>query len=235
MCSGHRPQRTGHVSDAIRIGVFRSRPSLFRSDFASNIRSHSSTARVRQEAPPAARRRRLQVGASLAETAARLQLLMFLCGTVGGRRLRPGPSRHQWHEPVFRAMERHANAAIVVGITPATIRAIAGGHPPSAPLGKARVRAGREQLLRAAQRVGDFLAGRPSVALGAVAPILHARRPHDRSGRLPPGLRGRGDTRSACRVRQTDQGVRMDDAVLTGVETRTSSPIRVSAMSSIKA
>ena len=124
--------------------------------------------------------------------------------------------------------ERNANAGIVVGITPEDY--------PGGPLaGIAFQRHWEEQAFAAgggtyaapAQLVGDFLAGRPSVALGAVVPSY-------RPGVLPTDLSGCLPDYAIAAIREAipafDRQIRgfaMEDAVLTGVETRTSSPLRV--------
>jgi uncharacterized FAD-dependent dehydrogenase len=124
--------------------------------------------------------------------------------------------------------ERNANAGIVVGITPAD-------YPGHALAGIAFQRHWEERAFEAgganycapAQRVGDFLAGRPSTALGAVVPsYTPGVRMTDLSGCLPDY--------AVAAIREAipafDKQIRgyaMDDAVLTGVETRTSSPVRI--------
>ncbi|HVL10672.1 MAG TPA: NAD(P)/FAD-dependent oxidoreductase [Burkholderiaceae bacterium] len=124
--------------------------------------------------------------------------------------------------------ERNANAGIVVGITPDDF--------PGGPL--AGIAFQRQWETRAfelgggdysapGQLVGDFIAGRPSTTLGAVQPsYTPAVRPTDLSTALPEYII------SAIReaLPQIDRkiaGFAMHDAVLTGVETRTSSPVRI--------
>ena len=124
--------------------------------------------------------------------------------------------------------ERNANAGIVVGITPADYP----GHPLA---GIAFQRHWEERAFEAgggnycapAQRVGDFLAGRPSTALGAVTPSYTpgVRRPI--SAPACPTTRSRRSARRCPPSSSRSRGFAMDDAVLTGVETRTSSPIRI--------
>jgi len=78
-----------------------------------------------------------------------------------------------------------------------------------------------------AQRVGDFLAGRPSTHLGEVIPsYTPGVTLTDLSTALPDYAIAA--IREALPVfgRQI-KGFDMDDAVLTGVETRTSSPVRI--------
>ena len=124
--------------------------------------------------------------------------------------------------------ERNANAGIVVSITPADYP----GHPLA---GIAFQRhweerayvAGGRNYCAPVQRVGDFLAQRPSTALGSVLPsYTPGVRVTDLSACIPDY--------AAAAIREAlpafDQrisGFAMDDAVLTGVETRTSSPIRI--------
>jgi len=124
--------------------------------------------------------------------------------------------------------ERNANAGIVVGITPADY--------PGGPLAgidfqrhweeRAFV-AGGENYKAPAQRVGDFLAGRASTELGEVIPSY-------RPGVTPTDLSSCLPDYAIAAIREAltafgkqIKGFDMDDAVLTGVETRTSSPIRI--------
>ena len=124
--------------------------------------------------------------------------------------------------------ERNANSGIVVGITPADYP----GHPLAGIAfqrhWEARAfEAGGGNYCAPAQRVGDFLAGRPSTALGSVVPSytpgIHLT---DLSSCLPDYVIAA--IREALPVFDKQiRGFAMDDAVLTGVETRTSSPIRI--------
>jgi uncharacterized protein len=124
--------------------------------------------------------------------------------------------------------ERNANAGIVVGITPADY--------PGGPLqGIAFQRHWEAQAFAAgggtytapAQRVADFLAGRPSVSLGAVLPSYRPGvLPADLSTCLPDFVVAAIREALPAFDRQIP-GFAMDDAVLTGVETRTSSPLRI--------
>jgi uncharacterized FAD-dependent dehydrogenase len=128
----------------------------------------------------------------------------------------------------YSRKERNANAGIVVGITPADYP----GHPLA---GVAFQRhwearafaAGGETYAAPGQRVGDFLAGRPSTALGSVVPSY---RPGVRLTDLADCLPGYAVAaiREALPVfgRQIP-GFDHPDAMLTGVETRTSSPVRI--------
>ena len=78
-----------------------------------------------------------------------------------------------------------------------------------------------------AQLVGDFLAKRPSTALGSVEPSY---KPGVRLGSLDSALPDYAidAIREALPVFDKQlRGFAMSDAVLTGVETRTSSPIRI--------
>ncbi|MEM8614995.1 MAG: NAD(P)/FAD-dependent oxidoreductase [Cyanobacteria bacterium P01_H01_bin.105] len=124
---------------------------------------------------------------------------------------------------------KNANSGIVVGITPEV-------DYPDGPL--AGIALQRELESRAfelgestynapGQLVGDFLAGRPSTQVGCVKPTY---RPGvhlcDLSSSLPDYAIEA--IREAIPVfDQKIKGFAMHDAVLTGVETRTSSPIRI--------
>ena len=77
------------------------------------------------------------------------------------------------------------------------------------------------------QRVGDFLAARPSTALGEVEPSY-------KPGVLPGDLGAALPAYAIDAIREAlpafgrkIKGFDMPDAVLTGVETRTSSPVRI--------
>lgn len=124
--------------------------------------------------------------------------------------------------------ERNANAGIVVGITPADYPGgVLGGIELQRQLESRAFELGGGNYDAPAQRVGDFLAGRASTALGSVEPSYKPGvRPADLSGALP------GYAIDAIREAlpvfdKQIKGFAMDDAVLTGVETRTSSPVRI--------
>ncbi len=129
----------------------------------------------------------------------------------------------------YSRAERNANSGIVVGITP---EADYPGHPLAGIEfqrhweSKAFV-AGGSTYAAPAQRVGDFLAGRPSVAPGTVEPSytpgVHWT---DLSLCLPPFVVSALREALPAFAKQI-HGFAMADAVMTGVETRTSSPIRI--------
>ena len=138
--------------------------------------------------------------------------------------------------------ERNANAGIVVGIEPADFDFDANGQPltdaahrghPLAGIAFQRAlesgafELGGRTYEAPGQRVGDFLAGVPSVALGEVIPSYT---PGVHLTNLAPVLPGFAidAIREAIPVfaRQI-RGFDMPDAMLTGVETRTSSPVRI--------
>jgi uncharacterized FAD-dependent dehydrogenase len=127
--------------------------------------------------------------------------------------------------------ERNANSAIVVGVTPDDFRG--GTSDPLSGIAFQRhweglaFEAGGGNYNAPAQRVGDFLAGRPSTELGAVLPsYTPGVRPADLAQCLPDyvvaALR-----ESLPAFGREIAGFAMDDALLTGVETRTSSPLRI--------
>ncbi|MFO1379840.1 MAG: NAD(P)/FAD-dependent oxidoreductase [Chitinivorax sp.] len=124
--------------------------------------------------------------------------------------------------------ERNANAAIVVGITPEDYP----GHPLAGidfqrRLEERAFELGGGNYNAPGQLVGDFIAGKPSSEFGEVQPSY------------TPGVT-LGDLSSALpdyaiqAIREAlpafdrqIKGFSMHDAVLTGVETRTSSPLRI--------
>ena len=125
--------------------------------------------------------------------------------------------------------ERNANSGIVVGITPEQDYP---GHP------LAGIEFQRQWEARAfelggsnydapAQLVGDFLAGKPSTALGSVVPSY---KPGVHLTDLATALPDYVITAIREALPAFDKqikGFAMHDAVLTGVETRTSSPVRI--------
>jgi hypothetical protein len=128
--------------------------------------------------------------------------------------------------------ERNANAAIVVGIEPKDF----GGDVKLNPLAgmdfqrhweERAFEAGGGGYLAPAQKVGDFLAGRPSTGPGSVIPSytpgVHWT---DLSSCLPDYVIATIREALPAFDKQI-KGFAMNDAVLTGVETRTSAPIRI--------
>jgi hypothetical protein len=128
----------------------------------------------------------------------------------------------------YSRRERNANSGIVVGITPADY--------PEGPLaGVALQRHWEERAFAAggasyrapAQLVGDFLSGRASSALGTVVPSYKPGvTPADLASCLP-GFAVAAIREALPAFARQIAGYDMADAVMTGVETRTSSPIRI--------
>ncbi|WP_273527589.1 NAD(P)/FAD-dependent oxidoreductase [Pseudomonas sp.] len=125
--------------------------------------------------------------------------------------------------------ERNANAGIVVGITP-------GDFPGDDPLAGMRLQ--RELEARAfelgggdyqapGQLVGDFLEGRPSQALGSVEPSYKPGVHLTDLATALPRYAIEAIREALPAFDRQIPGFAMEDAVLTGVETRTSSPVRV--------
>jgi hypothetical protein len=124
--------------------------------------------------------------------------------------------------------ERNANAGIVVGVTPADYP---GG--PLAGIAFQRALESRAYELGGGtyeapgQLVGDFLAGRASSKLGSVIPSYQ---PGVHLTDLATALPDYAITAMREAIVAFDKKIRgfaMNDAVLTGVETRTSSPLRM--------
>ena len=129
--------------------------------------------------------------------------------------------------------ERNANAAIVVGIAPEDFAAHDASGSPLA--GIALQRHWEERAFdlgggnydAPAQRVGDFLAQRASTAFGATLPsYTPGVRLVDLSTALPDYAIAAIREALPAFDRQLN-GFAMADALLTGVETRTSSPLRI--------
>ena len=127
--------------------------------------------------------------------------------------------------------ERNANAGIVVGITPEDYAPY--GEGPLAGISLQRHWESQAFVLGGgdysapAQRVGDFIRNRPSIGFGAVQPSYT---PGVTLGSLDEAL----PRYAIDAIREAlpafgkqIRGFDMDDALLTGVETRTSSPLRI--------
>jgi uncharacterized protein len=125
--------------------------------------------------------------------------------------------------------ERNANSAIVVGITP---EADYPGHPLAGIDFQRRLESkafelGGGNYNAPGQLVGDFIAGKASTEFGSVLPSY---KPGVQLGDLSPALPDYAIAAIREALPAFDKQIRgfsMRDAVLTGVETRTSSPVRI--------
>jgi len=124
--------------------------------------------------------------------------------------------------------ERNANSGIVVGITPAD-------YPGDALAGIEFQRkweslayaAGGGGYFAPAQLVGDFLARRPSTALGSVVPSYQPGVRMTDIAACVPEYAAEAIREALPAFEKQIRGYAMHDAVLTAVETRTSSPISI--------
>ena len=142
-----------------------------------------------------------------------------------GRLVTNGMSQYSRHE-------RNANAGIVVGVTPEDFPEDARANPLAGIAfqrhweEKAYV-AGGASWFAPCQLVGDFLKNQPSTALGSVIPSYKPGvTPTDLNLCLPEYATTAMREALQAFGRQI-QGFSMDEAVMTGVETRTSSPVRM--------
>jgi len=124
--------------------------------------------------------------------------------------------------------ERNANAGIVVGITPADYPGdVLAGVELQRRLESRAFELGGGTYEAPGQLVGDFLEGKPSTRLGSVEPSykpgVHLT---DLASALPDYAIEAIREALPAFDRQI-KGFAMKDAVLTGVETRTSSPLRI--------
>ena len=156
-------------------------------------------------------------------------------GTVVAASSEPGGVVTNGMSQYSRA-ERNANAGIVVGLTPHDFRPYAAPFDPDGPLAgigfqrhweRRAFEVGGSGYHAPAQRVGDFLAGRASTTLGAVIPSYKPGvTPADLADCLPDyavhALR-----EALPQFDRRIPGFALEDAVMTGVETRTSSPLRI--------
>ncbi|MEO7400425.1 MAG: FAD-dependent protein, partial [Polaromonas sp.] len=125
--------------------------------------------------------------------------------------------------------ERNANAGIVVGIDPRDYPGDAlAGIELQRRLESHAFELGGSNYQAPGQLVGDFVAGRPSTQLGSVTPSY---KPGVTLGDLSialPGYAIEALREALPAFGRKIKGFDAHDAVLTGVETRTSSPIRMS-------
>ena len=128
----------------------------------------------------------------------------------------------------YSRAEFNANAGIVVGITPADY--------PDGPLAGVALQrdlearafeAGGGTYAAPVQRVEDFLAGRASVAVGSVVPSYKPGVTPTDLAAVMPGFVIEAIREALPAFDRQVPGFAMGDAVLTGVETRTSSPVRI--------
>ncbi|WP_369959681.1 NAD(P)/FAD-dependent oxidoreductase [Pseudomonas benzenivorans] len=125
--------------------------------------------------------------------------------------------------------ERNANAGIVVGITPEQ-------DYPGGPLAGVELQErlesqayilGGRSYEAPGQLVGDFIAGKPSTEWGSVEPSY---KPGVKLGDLAPSLPDfaiEAIREAIPAFAKQIKGFDLHDAVLTGIETRTSSPLRI--------
>jgi uncharacterized FAD-dependent dehydrogenase len=126
--------------------------------------------------------------------------------------------------------ERNANAGIVVGITPADFPddGVLGGIALQRQLESRAFALGGGNYAAPGQRVGDFLAGCASTRLGCVEPSYKPGVTLTDLSTALPGYAIEAIREAIPAFDRQIQGFAMDDAMLTGVETRTSSPVRIS-------
>ncbi len=128
----------------------------------------------------------------------------------------------------YSRAEFNANAGLVVAISPQDY--------PDGPLAGIAFQqhwehqaflAGGSSYAAPAQRVGDFIARHPSAALGEVVPSYKPGvHPADLTACLP-AFAAKALREALVEFDRDIPGFAMQDAVLTGVETRTSSPLRI--------
>ena len=128
----------------------------------------------------------------------------------------------------YSRTERNANAGIVVGITPAD-------YPGGALAGIEFQRhwesraftAGGGDYNAPAQLVGDFIANRASAALASVTPSYTPGVRMTDLSTCVPAYAAEAIREALPAFEKQIKGFAMHDAILTGVETRTSSPLRI--------
>ncbi|XZG70289.1 NAD(P)/FAD-dependent oxidoreductase [Chitinibacteraceae bacterium HSL-7] len=125
--------------------------------------------------------------------------------------------------------ERNANSGFVVSISPET-------DFPGGPLAGIELQRQLETLaydlggggyLAPAQKLGDFMAGRASTGVGSVEPSYQPGVTWTDLTRILPDFCVEAMREAIPQFARKIRGYDLDDAVLTGLETRTSSPLRI--------
>ena len=128
----------------------------------------------------------------------------------------------------YSRAERNANAGMVVAISPDDYPGdVLSGIDYQRHWESAAFAAGGGDYRAPAQLVGDFLAGRPSTALGDVLPSYKPGVTPTDLARCLPDFAVEAMREALLAFDQQLSGFARPDAVMTGVETRTSSPIRI--------
>lgn len=128
----------------------------------------------------------------------------------------------------------NSNSAILVGVNPSDY--------PEGALGGIEFQRRYERLaygltnsyLAPCQRYGDFKAGRESKGFGEVSPTYKPGVVPSDIRRCLPGFAVNGIREGIEAFSQKIRGFNMDDALLTGVETRSSSPVRITRKESME-
>ena len=124
--------------------------------------------------------------------------------------------------------ERNANSAVVVGVTPEDYpQGALGGVEFQRQWEKRAFELGGADYKAPGQLLGDFLANRPSKTFGSVLPSY---KPGVKLGNLNTSLPAYAIEALREALPAFDKKIKgflLEDAVLTGVETRTSSPVRI--------
>jgi uncharacterized FAD-dependent dehydrogenase len=129
--------------------------------------------------------------------------------------------------------ERNANAAIVVGIEPEDFAAFDNSGSPLAGIALQRdlesraYQLGGRDYSAPAQLVGDFIKGKPSVDFGSVQPSYKPGVHLTDLASVLPEYAIEAIREALPAFDRKIRGYGMHDAILTGVETRTSSPVRI--------
>jgi uncharacterized FAD-dependent dehydrogenase len=131
----------------------------------------------------------------------------------------------------YSRAERNANSGLVVDLRPEDFASFGGGLLGGVAFQRhweeRAFEAGGRSYFAPAQLVGDFLAGRPSTQLGSVMPSYKPGVTPTDIGLCLPDFVTAALREALPAFGRTIAGYDMNDAVMTGVETRTSAPVRI--------
>ncbi len=129
----------------------------------------------------------------------------------------------------FKRMDENSNSAILVSVTPSHIEGddVLGGMHFQRDLEKKAFDLGGGNYYAPCQRVGDFLKGKETTARGDVAPSYKPGVKYTDLNTILPEFVKETLKKALSEFDKKMKGFCLEDALLTGVETRSSAPVRI--------
>ena len=129
----------------------------------------------------------------------------------------------------YRRMAENSNSAVLVTVTPDDIPGsdVLGGMYFQRDLERKAFELGGRNYFAPCQRVSDFLSGEESSEAGSVKPSYMPGVKYTDLGRILPGYINETLKTALLEFDKKMKGFKLADALLTGVETRSSAPVRI--------